>query len=251
MQRQPAIFLIFVTSSFAFPQDVPEPRYKVEVDAALYEVRVRNETGESISGLELEDFIVLEEGKPRPIVFFSEQTDEPVTVAILLDQGSAMSQESVLKGKELIFDLIHLLDPQDLILVATFGEEVDVLSDLTSDRHALLESIENIYSGARPTRWSWASPTLTGVENAATLGIRFSPSNSNTGDAVDAALAQIIGASNPEQGHSGHLGRLSEPGRTHAGSFEIGWGAFFWDRSGLQAGPPAEPRSGQNGPKSG
>ena len=199
MQRHPSIpfFLILVISSFALPQD--EPRYKAEVDAALYEVRVRDETGESISGLELEDSIVLEEGKPRPIVFFSEQTDEPVTVAMLLDHGSAMSQESILTGKELIFDLIHLLDPQDLILVATFGEEVDVVSDLTSDRHALLEGIENIYSGARPTRWSWASPALTGAEKAVTLGIRFSPSNSNTGDAVDAALRQIARSSNPSK----------------------------------------------------
>ena len=199
MHRYPPIpfLLILVISSFAFPQD--EPRYKVDVDAASYEVRVRDETGETISGLESEDFIVLEEGKPRPIVFFSEQTDEPVTVAILLDQGSAMSQESILKGKGLILDVIHLLDPQDLILIATFGEEVDVLSDLTSNRHALLESIENIYSGARPSRWSWDSPALTGVETAATLGIRFSPSNSNTGDAVDTVLRQMVGSSNPSK----------------------------------------------------
>ena len=183
--------------SFLFSQEDPDPRYKIQVDAALYELRVRNRQGEHVSGLKKEDFIVTEGGIGRPIVFFNEETEEPLTLAILLDKGSGMSRKSMLKGKDLIFDLIHLLDARDSILLAAFAEEVDVLCKATSDRHALLESLANIYSESRPGRWSWGSPNVGGFQQAATLGISFSPSNSNTGYAIDRVLRQILESSHP------------------------------------------------------
>ncbi len=187
---RPALLALFLPA-FLFSQDDPEPRYEVQVDAVLYELRVRNQQGEHVSGLRKEDFIVTERGIRRPIVFFSEETEEPLTLAILLDNGSGMSQKSILKGKDLIFDLIHLLDVGDSILLATFGDEVDVLCQATSDRHVLLEGMANIYAGSRPGRWSWASPNVDGFQQAATLGISFSPSNSNTGYAIDRVLGRI------------------------------------------------------------
>ncbi len=173
-------------------QAPPQPRFKAEVKAALYELSVRDSQGLPIKGLDAEDFRVLEDGEPRPVILLEERGTEPVSLAILLDTGSSMNRRSIRTGRELAFRLIHLLGPADRIALATYDhQEPYFLCRLTSDRYNLLEGIRNIHSGARPSRLSLAGRS---IAQGAALGLSFSPADSQTGLAVDMALRQLRGS---------------------------------------------------------
>jgi hypothetical protein len=202
-------------SSVRYPGQAEDTaRYRIDVDAAVYELRVFDERGASVMGLRGDDFSVMEAGKPRPLVYFEEIRSRPFSLAILLDVGSGMSAAHVREGKGLIFDLIHLLDPGDEIVIGLFAEvgrrrkrdivtgldggdeTVAFLSPLTRDRSALLRAIENIPVGERPRRISLQPRPITPPGSggpAAALGIDFSASNSQAGRAVDEALIELSG----------------------------------------------------------
>lgn len=161
------------------------PRFLVSAYAALHEVRVTDRTGKPVLGLKRGDFIVKEDGQEREIIFGQENRNVAVTLGVLLDTGSAMSEKQIRTGKNLIFDLIHKLDSKDEILLATYDDEVHFLSPLTSDRLKLLESIRNISLGGRPRLWS-------------RLGTLFA-SSANTGWAVDKTLLNLRRTKHPDR----------------------------------------------------
>ncbi len=193
-----------------------QARFQVDVKAALYEVRVTDQQGAPVTGLPKDDFSVTENEKSRPIVYFNELKDRPMSLAVLLDVGSGMSRANVETGKDMIFNLIHALDREDEILIGIYSDitqdsnsevmkrfygtdkDVDFLSPLTSDRIKLLRAIENITIGDRPGRTGAVGRTIVppGSEGpAAALGIDFSSSKSVTGLAVDEALLRLRKAS--------------------------------------------------------
>jgi len=176
----PLLFLLLVSfPQFESPKRTTDPRYRVEVNAVLYEVRVTRDDGKPVTGLDRTCFDVIVGGQSRPVVFFEEVASRPLSLAILLDVGSGMSEENVRKGKQLIFDLIHLLDHEDQIIIGIFGDpetttpdaekrklsglygnfdETEFLCELTSDRLRLLRALENLTIGASPRRVKLTSP---------------------------------------------------------------------------------------------
>jgi hypothetical protein len=98
----------------------------------------------------------------------------------LLDIGSSSNEEQILAGKQAAFELIHLLDPDDEILLALYDQEVHFLSELTSERLSLLRAVENISPGGRAGFLSKLS--------------RAFASSAHTGWAVDKTLMKMKGA---------------------------------------------------------
>lgn len=121
--------------------------------------------------------MVREEGRDREIVFLQEADNVPLSLGILLDTGSAMSAEQIRTGKELVFALIHKLDPEDEVLLGMYDRDVHFLSPLSTDRVELLEAIRNISSGGRPGLWSRLSQLFA--------------SDGYTGGAVDDTLLEL------------------------------------------------------------
>ncbi|HSR51688.1 MAG TPA: hypothetical protein VLV83_12735 [Acidobacteriota bacterium] len=130
-----------------------QPRFRVDVRASQYIVRVFDEEDRVVRGLVKDDFLLLEEGRPRPVEDLEEEPKANVSLGILLDIGSTMSREKILLGRQVMHRLIHLLEPRDEILLGVYSDEVDFVSELSSDRYHLVESIELIGSGARPGKW--------------------------------------------------------------------------------------------------
>ena len=73
----------------------------ITFDSALVntQVAVRDEKGRFVSGLTKDDFIVLDDGKEQPISYFSQESDQPLTVALVIDRSrsvqSALSKAQV------------------------------------------------------------------------------------------------------------------------------------------------------------
>ncbi|HEY0462172.1 MAG TPA: VWA domain-containing protein, partial [Pyrinomonadaceae bacterium] len=101
-------------------------------------VSVSDREGRYISGLEKDDFRILQDGKDQKITFFATE-DEPVSVALLIDTSE--STKNVLDNiRAAARDFIGLLNNKDQCMVATFDSEVRVLQSLTYDRDALEKS---------------------------------------------------------------------------------------------------------------
>jgi VWFA-related protein len=129
------------TASPAPAQQKPD----ISVDVKLVNVlaTVHNKKGEIVRNLTNDDFVLEEDGRPQTIQYFSQESDLPLTLGLLVD--TSMSQRSVL-GQERtasysFFD--HMLrEDKDKAFLIHFDHEVELLQDLTASRDKLEKSLE-------------------------------------------------------------------------------------------------------------
>jgi len=141
------IFFLAVGASFSQDQ---VPKFSIESLSTLHELRVLDSEGNIVTGLTSDQITVLESGKPCEIRYFEERRNSSISIAILLDIGSSMNSSQIVSAKDAISEFIHLLEPDDEILIAVYDHDLHPLSSLTSNRYELNESIENISPGGRP-----------------------------------------------------------------------------------------------------
>ncbi|MDQ2747198.1 MAG: VWA domain-containing protein [Acidobacteriota bacterium] len=107
-------------------------------------VIISDREGHYIPGLKKEDFTVYEDDVKQDVTFLATY-DEPFNIALLLDT-SGSTEDVVKKIKSAAKDFIKLLNPKDKCLIATFDNQVKILSAFTSDRETLRDSLDRIKS---------------------------------------------------------------------------------------------------------
>jgi VWFA-related protein len=134
---------LFMPETHALSQSQQKPDISVDVKLVNVLATVRNKKGEIVRNLTKDDFILDEDGRPQTIQYFSQESDLPLTMGLLVD--TSMSQRRVL-GQERtasysFFD--HMLrEDKDKDFVIHFDHEVELLQDLTSSRQKLESSLE-------------------------------------------------------------------------------------------------------------
>lgn len=116
---------------------------EVATEIVTFPVKVLDRKGRFVSGLQKENFKVIEDKTEQEIAFFNNE-QQPFTVALVLD----MSYSATFKIDEIQAAAIAFIDQlrkDDKIMVVSFNEEVIVLTEPTSDR-------QKIYSAIRQTR---------------------------------------------------------------------------------------------------
>src|SRR5258706_8471137 len=112
--------------------------YTSDVNVVNVFATVRNKQGQIVRDLKKEDFSLDEEGRPQTIRYFSQESDLPLTLGLLID--TSLSQRRVL-GQELAasykFLKQVLREDKDQAFVIHFDHEVELLQDLTSSRKKL------------------------------------------------------------------------------------------------------------------
>lgn len=99
----------------------------------------------AISGLQKKDFTVLESGKPRQILSV-ETTTAPFNLVLLLDvSGSVENYVDFIRKAARNF--INTVDKRDRIAIVAFNEDVKVISNFTTDRARLSESLDTFDAG--------------------------------------------------------------------------------------------------------
>lgn len=121
--------------------DVPDDGEVLTVDTNLVTipVKVSDRNNRFIANLKKEDFKIFEDDAEQEITYFSNE-EQPFTVALVLD----MSYSSAFKISEIqaaANAFIAQLRPSDKVMVVSFAEEVNVLSEPTSDRDQLRSAI--------------------------------------------------------------------------------------------------------------
>ncbi len=106
---------------------------------------VRDRQGHIVEGLTKDDFTVNEDGRPQTIRYFSQQSDLPLTLGLLID--SSGSQRRVLGAEQnASFRFLKqvMREDRDQAFVIHFDREVELLRDLTSNRQQLEAALSEI-----------------------------------------------------------------------------------------------------------
>jgi Ca-activated chloride channel homolog len=111
-----------------------------------------------VPSLVREDFEVLDNDKPQPIVIFADEI-QPITVVVMLDtSGSMTASISLLKNAAEQF-LIRLL-PADQGRVGAFNDKIDLNSRFTNNRDELISAAKDLDYGNGTRLWDAVSLAL-------------------------------------------------------------------------------------------
>ena len=98
----------------------------VEVNLVLVPVSVTDSAYRPLTGIGRDRFHIYENGKPTPIVSFSEE-DAPASIVIVFDSSASM--KSKLKyARQAAINFLALANPQDEIAIITFAANADLRS---------------------------------------------------------------------------------------------------------------------------
>jgi VWFA-related protein len=124
------------------PQNEPTQTFRVEVDVVNVFFNVKDKRGALIPDLKREDFVVKEDGAPQTVKFFTAETEQPLTLGLLIDTSG--SQAGVLQSEKEVGAsfLDNVIRPKDLAFVISFDVNVDLLQDFTSAKRELRAALD-------------------------------------------------------------------------------------------------------------
>ena len=129
-------------SRTASPFDVRTPAGST---LARVQARVTDRTGRAVTGLTAKDFTVTEGGVERAVREVT-PTTAPFNLVLLLDvSGSVEERIDFIRKAALAF--LSTAGPQDRIAIVSFRDDVQLISEFTSDRGVLTERIKDIQAG--------------------------------------------------------------------------------------------------------
>jgi VWFA-related protein len=118
----------------------------VEVLDVMVPVVVTDRSGNYVSNLKKEDFVILENGEPQEITYFSRSGKSSFHLALLIDISASM-RDKISKVKAVAQQFLQqLMGKDDQALIVFFNHEVFEDSDFTND----INELENALSIAFP-----------------------------------------------------------------------------------------------------
>jgi VWFA-related protein len=118
------------------------PTFRKNVNLVNFFFNVKDKHGGFVPGLNADNFELREDGKPQAIKYFSAETDQPLTLGIMIDSSGSM-QAMLPEEKVLAADFLRqVITDKDLAFVISFDISVDLLQDLTTDMRLLRAGLE-------------------------------------------------------------------------------------------------------------
>ena len=138
-----AISVLMPLAGFAQKPDTKEKddqavtTLKVNVAVVNLFFNVKDKRGGLVPNLAKDEFEVYEDGKPQTIKYFSSESNQPLTLGLMID--SSASQMRVLEDEKVVGAqfLREVLRKDDLAFVISFDVNVDLLQDYTNDASEL------------------------------------------------------------------------------------------------------------------
>src|SRR5208282_3162493 len=121
----------------------PAATIAVDVKVVTLPVTVRDKHGKIVRDLTKDDFTLQEDGRPQTIKYFSQETNLPLTLGLLVD--TSRSQDNVLDAERSAsrsFLDQMLVQPKDKAFLIHFDREVELLQDLTPSREKLQAALD-------------------------------------------------------------------------------------------------------------
>ena len=117
------------------PQGEPELNthtrpMRVDVNLVLVPVTVTDPDNRLVTGLEKENFQVLDANVPQQIKHFSSE-DAPVSIGVIFDISGSMANK-IDKSREAIVEFFKTANPDDEFFVVAFNDKPEILQDFTN-----------------------------------------------------------------------------------------------------------------------
>jgi len=110
---------------------------KVQVDVVNVFFNVKDKHGLLIPNLTKDDFEILEDGKPQTIKYFAAETEQPLTLGMLIDTSPSQTRVLPMEQEVGAAFLNQVLRKKDMAFLISFDADVDLLQDFTNDAREL------------------------------------------------------------------------------------------------------------------
>ncbi len=146
-----ALILLPFANRPAHAQNAPAATtMSVDVKVVTLPVTVRDKHGQIVRNLTKDDFLLQEDGHPQTIRYFTQDTNLPLTLGLLVD--TSLSQRNVLDqertaSKSFLDQMLTAAKDQAFLI--HFDHEVELLQDLTSSHDKLQSALALLQT---PTR---------------------------------------------------------------------------------------------------
>lgn len=131
------------------------PTFRKNVNLVNVFFTVKDKHGALAPNLSQDQFMLSEESKPQTIKYFAAESNQPLTLGILIDSSGSM-QNMLAEEKIVAGDFLRqVITDKDMAFVISFDISVDLLQDLTNDVRLLRTGLEkariNVGSGGGGT----------------------------------------------------------------------------------------------------
>jgi VWFA-related protein len=128
--------------------DQPTETIRVQVNEVNLIFTVTDKKGKFITGLKRENFGLLDDGRPPLAVLrFTQQTNLPLRVGIMLDTSSSIRQRFQFEQDSAIEFLLQILHRDDRAFVEGFDIQTDLAQDFTNNVDHLNQGIRKLRPG--------------------------------------------------------------------------------------------------------
>lgn len=110
-----------------------------------FNASVTDRNGRAIGGMKETDFTVFENGIERRVTNVA-QTSEPFNLVLLLDVSGSV-EERIDFIRKAARDFLNTASPQDRIAIISFREDIQIISDFSTDRRMLSKKLDEIEAG--------------------------------------------------------------------------------------------------------
>ena len=124
-----------------------DAKFSTDVNVVNVLASVRDRDGKVVRNLLKEDFTLEEEGRPQAIRYFTQQTDMPLTLGLLIDTSGSQQRVLMEERRASYRFFEQVLRAKDQAFVIHFDFEVELLQDLTSSRHDLETALSEVEPG--------------------------------------------------------------------------------------------------------
>jgi VWFA-related protein len=191
---------LLVAGSALAQSDVQKEPFtlKENVHLVVVPVSVKDRDGGLVEDLTRDDFSVFQDGKPRPIQYFSNEPT-PISALVLLDTG--MSAKSLATVRSQLRSISNAFGPSDEVALYFFDKHIELVQDFTSKTDLIVEAVdrevkEGRVEGTGPGVLGGplaGSPTINGVnvDNPGSAPTLSSPITKSIHDALYEAAQQL------------------------------------------------------------
>src|ERR1035437_243585 len=131
-------------------QQQDKPTFSAAVKVVNLFANVRNKAGAIVKDLTQDDFLLDEDGRAQEIRYFSQESDLPLTLGLLVDTSGSQRRliEEERAASYRFFEQV-LRPEKDVAFVIHFDFDVELLQDITSSRRLLEKALENLEAPAQ------------------------------------------------------------------------------------------------------
>jgi VWFA-related protein len=126
----------------------PTATIKVQVNEVNLIFTVTDRKGRFVTGLNRENFGLLDDGRPpEAVIQFNQQTNLPLRVGIMLDTSSSIRQRFQFEQDSAVEFLLQILHRNDRAFVEGFDIQTDLTQDFTNNVDLLNQGIRKLRPG--------------------------------------------------------------------------------------------------------